>query len=68
MYLFKCKCGCLFTLKQLSSKYPSCPDCRMTYNITSYSEQNEIDSALASSGASFRLIPDDAKITVSYDA
>lgn len=40
----------------------------MTYNITSYSEQNEIDSALASSGASFRLIPDDAKITVSFDA
>lgn len=44
-----------------------CPDCRETYPITSYSDQSEIESERTKSGLDVRIIPDDAKITVTFD-
>lgn len=67
MYLFKCKCGALFTVKKLGGRHLVCPDCRETYPITSYSDQSEIESERTKSGLDVRIIPDDAKITVTFD-
>lgn len=68
MYLLKCKCGCLFTLKAITDRWPMCPDCKMTFeNLSSYSQVNEVERICNETGLTLRCIPDDAKISVTFD-
>lgn len=66
MLLVKCKCGCLFTLSDSYIDRPlvSCPSCRgpITIDLSSDGDSDRLEKA-----ASISRIPDNAKITVTFD-
>ena len=71
MYLFKCKCGCLFTIKgfpQTGTKHAKCNECGNSVSIYRELDQAELADALAKSGMTMQIIPENAKITVTFDA
>lgn len=69
MFLLKCKCGCIFTLKNDLERRrynTKCPDCSKAIRFnssTSIADSLELDNEIES----IRYIPDDAKITVTFD-
>ena len=68
MFLVKCKCGCFFTLKKddLKNPCPVCPNCRTKIPIDAYVSVAE-DQGLSKVTSSISYIPDDAKITITFD-
>ena len=70
MYLFKCKCGCVFTVKShpdKSSDYFKCQNCENGFHLTNHVEFKNLKQSLDSIGMTMQLIPDDARITVSFE-
>lgn len=73
MLLVKCKCGCFFTLKEESliknnNHALRCINCKEMIGFTEFSNVYEDFKKLSGSGISVRAIPDDARITVTFDA
>lgn len=70
MYLIKCKCGCSFTVKEdalSENRNLICQNCKAQIPLLSISElmdKKEIEKA----ALSVSYIPDNAKITVTFDA
>ncbi len=66
MLLVKCKCGCLFTLSDSYIDRPlvSCPSCRGPISIDLSFDG---DADRHEKAASISRIPDNAKITVTFD-
>lgn len=68
MCLFKCKCGCMFTIKKLGNRHLACPDCKASVPITSYSDQGDTDAVCSETGITVQKIPDTSKISVTFNA
>ncbi|NBH79179.1 hypothetical protein D3Z52_13600 [Clostridiaceae bacterium] len=69
MFLVKCKCGSMFTLNSgwITNVSMHCPNC--SKRITEADVINTLESQNPSSPlACVHHIPDDAKITVAFDA
>ena len=71
MFLLKCSCGCFFTLNPpvenrwgTTRKCPNCGKDIIWYNSL---EISAMDSFLKEAGMTMQIIPDDAKITVTFD-
>jgi hypothetical protein len=73
MLLIKCKCGCLFTIKDDTSPSPSpylkCQNCntRVQYSPDSY-ELSLIKNDFAEAGMTVQKIPDNADFTITFKA
>jgi len=67
MCLFRCKCGCFFSVKEITHSYPRCPNCDNHVSISYYSDIREINNALKGSGMTMQMIPDDATVKISFD-
>lgn len=70
MLLFKCPCGCIFTLKDTNDGYRKNVHCQSCGKTTAFSppiQKDDLDASLAQSGMSMQIIPDNAKITVTFD-
>lgn len=69
MFLVKCKCGGIFTVMQekLGHHYPNCPNCGVAIPLTRYTSVAR-DDGIFDFVQSVKYIPDDAKITVTFDA
>lgn len=69
MYLVKCKCGCFFTVKEdalLGNRNLICQNCKAQIPLLSTSElidKKEIEKT----ALSVSYIPDNAKITVTFE-
>ena len=70
MLLVKCSCGCMFTVK-----YPRedrkdillrCSNCDKSCEIGRWTELSQIPDRLAKSEMCVQVIPDDAKINVTF--
>ena len=60
MFLIKCKCGCFFTVKKenLATDFYQCQSCKNKIPVSTYTlDTNDTISH----------IPDNAKITVTFD-
>lgn len=71
MYLLKCKCGSVFTIKCNNTEYPEyikCPNCGISTSVNASIECRDLKHRLDSIGMTLQVIPDDAKITVSFEA
>lgn len=70
MFLVKCKCGCLFTIKKeaLSRSYLTCQNCRESIRLMDFSNVVESSKILEEDGATVSYIPDNAKIEVRFEA
>ncbi len=71
MYLIKCKCGSIFTIKKMApihQDYISCPNCDTAVCVRGMDRLEIIKDQLNQAQMEVRIIPDDAKITVSFDA
>lgn len=69
MFLLKCKCGCIFTLKNDPERRrynTKCPDCDKVIRFNSYTSIAD-SLELGDDIESIRYIPDNAKITVAFD-
>jgi len=70
MYIFKCKCGCMFTINSFKRDivtHPKCQNCGAAVSIFDEIEQAELFAALDKSGMTMQSVPDNAKITVTFD-
>lgn len=70
MYLLKCDCGCVFTVKDIlpnSSTCFTCQNCGKYFNLFKHIECDRLKQELDSIGMKIQVIPDDAKITVSFE-
>ena len=69
MFLVKCKCGCFFTIKaeSLSTAWLSCQNCSARIPFVKGTEIGECRDLLNAT-ESISCIPDNAKITVTFDA
>lgn len=71
MFLLKCSCGCFFTLKPPSENRwgttRRCPNCGKTVTWYSSLELCELDKAVADAGMTMQIIPDNAKLTVTFE-
>ncbi len=69
MFLVKCKCGCLFTLKEsaLNDFKLFCPNCKNKIDLNAYTSLVEHQN-LPEQVESVSYIPKNAKITVTFDA
>ena len=67
MYLVKCKCGCLFTLKEISGSKRKCPNCNEVFPLLSYFEIDDLQKMPSSAGFTVQLIPDSAKLSVTFE-
>ncbi len=69
MFLVKCKCGCLFILKEndLKDFLLPCPNCKSKIALNTYTSLAE-SQQLSEQVESVNYIPDNAKITVTFDA
>lgn len=74
MLLFKCSCGCLFTTKDKiisAGRYTTvtCWSCGASAHYCPETQsQKEIEEELSKEGLTVQKVPDDAKITVTFDA
>lgn len=70
MLLVKCKCGCLFSIKETSlSPYNlQCQNCKEKIHLWDNSNVLESAKEFLEAGITVSAIPDDAKITVTFDA
>lgn len=72
MLLIKCKCGCLFTIKDDSvpnpSPYLKCQGCGVRVQYTTYRELPEILKDFSDVGMTIQKFPDDADITITFKA
>ena len=68
--MLKCKCGCFFTLKDdaLTRARIRCPNCDERADTSFHWDLSEFSRELDRSGFTIRSIPDDAKITVTFEA
>lgn len=68
MFLIKCKCGCFFTVKKenLNYSYPSCPNCSARIPLNKDTELGN-SHELCNATESVSYIPDNAKVTVTFD-
>lgn len=70
MFLLKCSCGCFFTLKSSTDRWGTtkkCPNCGNSTAWYSTLELDELDRAVKDSGMTLQIIPDDAKVTVTFE-
>lgn len=67
MFLFKCKCGSVFTVTS-EKRAICCPNCEEIIPLTGMKPIPEFCKSLEKNGFSLRLIPDDAKIRIEFDA
>lgn len=69
MLLFKCKCGSFFTINDTTVMQSRirCPNCSESADLSFNWELSEFTRELTKSGFSIRVIPDNAKITVTFD-
>lgn len=69
MFLIKCKCGCFFTIRPeaISPDGFNCPNCRNYLELTRYSKVFGVFAEQAIPDFSISVIPDDAKVTVTFD-
>lgn len=70
MVLVKCRCGCFYTLKGESLTHDTnreCPNCGVKHKLGSYSSIRAIETALDPETLAIRIIPDNAKICISFD-
>lgn len=71
MVLIKCKCGCFYTLKGESLERDAdrkCPNCGIEHKLGSYGSIRAIEADLDPETSAIRIIPDDAKIRISFEA
>lgn len=69
MFLIKCKCSGIFTItdENLGETKKTCPNCRKTIPLDRYISVYE-NQGLSELVEYVRYIPDNAKITVTFDA
>lgn len=69
MFLVKCSCKCFFTIKPESlTKDPiHCPNCKKAIELIDVSNPLETIPIMQQSGISVSVVPDNAKVTVTYD-
>lgn len=70
MLLFKCSCGSFFTLQTpsaVSSTMRKCPNCGQAISWYYTMELRDLQPELQKTGMTMQIIPDDAKITVTFD-
>lgn len=69
MLLLKCKCGSFFTIKDTTVMQSRirCPNYSESSDLSFNWELSEFTRELTKSGFSIRVIPDNAKITVTFD-
>jgi len=68
MLLIKCECGSLFALKGDKQNFRlKCPSCERFIQIYEEMELRELKDVAAQKGFTVQSIPDDAKITVTFD-
>ena len=71
MFLIKCQCGCFFTINQ---KLPvvrnefTCQSCKKSISLCNSLSSKEVQCELEKAGMTLQVIPDNAKITVSFEA
>ena len=65
MFLIKCKCGCIFTVKSVERHSLTCQNCKES---VPFFKQMPVSDAFLIDGIEIRAIPDNAKITVTFDA
>ena len=67
MYLFRCECGCFFTVKTLFAKeWRSCPNCGKKIVLHEAQDAQEIRTVLEKAGVRMSLIPDAADVEVRF--
>lgn len=71
MILFKCKCGCAFTVKDTFLKgkgYKSilCQNCGVSFRACGEDDLDRLYSHLDNTGFSVRVPPDDAQIDIRF--
>lgn len=67
MYLFKCSCGCFFSMDQDTKRSPICPNCDNSAAVTRYTDIGHAKTLLHDAGMTMQVIPDNAKINISFD-
>lgn len=69
MFLVKCKCSSIFTLTEdgIKSSRVKCPNCSKLIPIDQYTSLSD-NQGLTEVVEYVRSIPDNAKITVTFDA
>lgn len=71
MVLIKCKCGCFFTIKDsdiLNTKRFRCQSCDNNVFVNDYEcGLKDVQQAFSESEMTLQKIPDNAKITITFD-
>lgn len=69
MLMFKCKCGSVFTVDErvLEKDFILCPNCEKTITLKGYVLLSDFHKKLDAEGISLRSLPENAKITVTFD-
>ena len=70
MVLVKCECGCFYTLKGENLTHDTlkkCPNCGAEHKLGSYTSIHAIETMLDAQTLAIRIIPDDAKIRISFE-
>ena len=69
MFLIKCKCGSIFTIHKdnLDDRNLLCPNCKKKIELNSYTSVAE-SQGLPNQVESITYLPNNAKITVTFDA
>ena len=71
MILINCNCGCFYTLKEqgfTNTDDINCPNCKKIHKLSSYESIRSMAMAsLEENGIEIKCIPDNSKITFSFD-
>lgn len=69
MLMFKCKCESVFTVDEgvLEKDFILCPNCEKTITLKGYVLLSDFHKKLDADGISLRSLPENAKITVTFD-
>lgn len=70
MMIVKCSCGCLFTLKETSinsKRWISCPECGNKFYFDPERCISDTISECSKNFDSVQKVPDNAKLTVTFD-
>ena len=67
MYVFKCKCGCFFSLKEMKSDSLRCNNCDNQIWISSRTEFRSILKDLEAAEMTMQMVPDDSKIRIAFE-